>query len=282
MSATNDPVRLNGVEQLLTQRRLAKVAELAKLQADASIAELDAALDGSAVDSGLSAKAVQVREDLAAIDRAIEEARLARGTAIRNHWLVEADKKREQAAKLRAEVAKRQERTEMLPAAVHEWEGISYVPAPRPEYLALGTMLARPLIYGVDGATPRTAATVLEAEALEAEAAGLESRSVPQSGTVQGDSAQSLYEAVMADAFTIGPDLAAITAWVAEVEKRTETPWRVERLSDHLPADFSRVQKRYVLHWRNGVINAEYSDITLIEPELDPAHTHASPMGGCA
>ena len=270
-------------EKALTEKAQAKAAELAALEQGAGTAELTAALDGSVVDPQRAAKTARVKAEIAGIGRAIDEARAARREAIRREYQGEAQARRGRSSKLTAEATERQGKTDALLAQLREHEGIDYAPGPRPEYL--GAMLGRALVYGVDADVSRTAAMLAEVETLEQEATDRESQRVHDSGTVQGDSAEALYAAVGADPHTIGPTLAAIETWAAEVEPPVKAEWTVEALSVHRPvSDFESVPKRYTLHWRKGEVNLEHSSLTLQEPGSahgdEPGHEHPSEMGG--
>lgn len=255
--ARADVVRLAQAEHDLSRRRAAKLAEIAAPDGDELLAGELAGEEGAL---GIAAeKAAKVAAEAAALASAIAAARRAREAAIPHVWAAEAELKRAEAAKLRAEAEVLQERAAGPLAKLREIMGVDYVPGPRPEFLAGDTATVRALMYGYDAAPTKADDLLARAEALEAEAAKLEAQAVSRAGSASGANADEVFAAVLSDPYRLGPTLAEVAAWARDAEAAAREPWRRDRLSRHLPVDdaaWRAARPVYALTWTAAGIAA--------------------------
>ncbi len=248
--ARADVMRLAQAEHDLSRRRAAKLVEIAAPDGDALLAGELTGEDGAL---GIAAeKVAKVTAEAAALASAVEAARRARVSAIPAAWRAEAELKRAEAAKLRAEAEVLQERAAAPLAKLREIMGVDYLPGPRPEYLSGDTPVSRALMYGYDAAPTKVDDLLARAEALEAEAAKLEARAVPHAGSATGADAEGVFAAVIANPYILGPRLEEVVAWAADAEAEAQVPWRTDRLSRHLPVDdaaWRAARPLYALAW---------------------------------
>ncbi|MGD0123475.1 MAG: hypothetical protein ABSC46_13055 [Candidatus Limnocylindrales bacterium] len=242
----------------IRRRRLA--AELAELERTSGEQVLTAALeaDGEPMARNLAGQVSAMRAELETTDRTIEAARRRREQAIPAVFAAEAKQLRGQAAALVADADAREPKTRELLAAIEEWEGCSYAPAPPNRS---GQHVGGPAIGGspevVWVPTPKTLALRQQAAMLERQAQQAELRTPDRSGQVTGRDLKALEEAIFADPLRLGPALAAIETWMeaaraAETARHSEMERRSGQVVARAIIDFKPA-------WSDGVLRADQS-----------------------
>ena len=233
--------RLHAAELELEERRQALAAELEAARSDAGDAILEAVVAGRQPAS--NRRAVGLREELAATDGAIGQARRRRVEAIGAAWRAEAAELRAEAVTLAKEISERQARTDELLAALEAHEGVRYVP-----YRPVNT----PTVPGVlrTVVIPATDWKRGELATLERRAAELEARRVSDRGHVTVATRHQLVAALRGwNPFALAPALAEALAWFDAVA----ATW-TGRTPQGEPAPFTAE-----LVWRDGRVDSTRS-----------------------
>jgi hypothetical protein len=264
--AKGEVVRLLDAERDFSRELAAKAGAVPAAEASTGEVALDGYLagNGTAATNAAVKRTAKLHAEVEALGAAVEAARRARRASIPAVWKAQADLKREEAAVLRAQAAAIETKGAPHLAAARELFGVDFVPGANPAYFDIP--LDRPLIYGVDAAPTIPQTKRAEADALDAEAAGLAVSRVRDAGMVQGGSALELAEAAWSDPFTLAPTLAEMTAWAAGAEAEARGDWRMSRLSGHLPVDddaWHAAQLTYTLVYRGSTIVADSSTVTV-------------------
>jgi len=250
------------IEAELETRLRATREALLEAERSAALAEFQAASGQTSSPADASGTVAQLRDRVATLNESILHARSARREAILSSFRARAQEARKQAVTLREQAERRRAQASTLLSNLRELEGVDYVPGPKPEFLV--ETLARPLAYGLDAALPRSAVDMTTAAKLEAEAAELETKHVPESGTLVSGSLEGLLDAIRAEPFRMAPTRTEIASWLDAADHEAFQEWRQTRLNRHEPVDgWERVSRRIALVWRAGRIVEERSTVTV-------------------
>jgi hypothetical protein len=251
--------QLLDVERDWSTRRRRLAAELAELERTSGEQVLAAALDsdGEPMARSLAGKIAGMRAELETTDSTISAARRRREQAIPAVFTAEAEQLRGQAAALVAEADSREPKTRELLAAIEEWEGCSFAPAPAKPggQLVGGQLVGSPVVVWVP--TPKTTALRQQAAMLERQAQQALLRTPDRSGQVTGHDLKALEEAIFSDPLRIGPALADVESWMeavraAETARHSEMERRAGQVVARAIIDFKPA-------WSDGVLRADQS-----------------------
>jgi hypothetical protein len=189
------------IDRLAEVRR--RVKEMGTELADAALAE---GLDGSAADFGKAArKRDDLRAEAEAIDAAIDRVREQRAAEIPRVWRAESQELRVEAAKLAAEAEKHRQRADRMRAELAKHEGVNFQPI---------AVLPAMMLMGLDESTmSRFSAMHLRIYKLQQRAGVLEGQQVRRDGVADAPDVEMLIDALRADACTITPRADAARAW---------------------------------------------------------------------
>jgi hypothetical protein len=272
--ARADVTRIHQLEQKLSASYKSDVARLAELRTGAGSRIVAADLDGGDVDAVTTNEASAVSQlaaKLAATRQAIDAARARRPAAIQHVWAMQAAEIRQEAAKKRAEADELQGKVDPLLAELRRLTDVDYVPLPPPTRLNAGEMVK----YVVPAMQWRR----MEASELDAHAAELESRKVPESGSISGSSLDELLAQVRSDSMRIAPVEHEIEGWAKAAEQQARERWKhttPRPYGHYVPID----SVAFTLIWRAGKIVTGESfaraiganpELIILNPDLQPA-----------
>lgn len=242
--------RLYAAERDLIVRRMALDDELAQAQEAAGDEALAAVMGEKRSERSLS-RLGKLRDEMAALESAIEAARRQRLAAIPAIWRDEARDLRAQAATLQAEADQRQSRTDELLAALKEWEGCDYVPFV-PDRSATVQLVGGPVTFVT---IPTTMAMRNRIAQLERRADGLERREVVMDGAIEASSREDLFRKLFDhDPLEFAPHMFSALAWYdAAAEQERDRRVRVG-------TDLSR-DVAVTMVWRAGEIQQDRSRV---------------------
>ena len=181
------------------EKRLTADLDQRRSDLDATTRDLAVATAASYVDGGEAGAdvgpVVRLREEIVALDAAIDGVRQQRREALLERYREQAAGLRHEAADARAAAEKTKERAEKLLAELVAVEGVRYIP---PGSTPVALMADGGFVRAV-GPMTRTQSSLAQADSLEAQARELLSRTAPAAGEARGDALSELVEASTAD-----------------------------------------------------------------------------------
>lgn len=262
-AARADVARLMQSEVELSHRRAAQLFEI-RNQQDGGCALAGELVNDPGALAAAAERVTHAAAEVVAAASAIAAARRAREAAIVRFNRLEADVKREEAAQLRqrADAIDEQGRPHLL--ALRELYGVDFVSKSSVSAYIGAALRAVPVAAGAAGTIPEGLRA--QAAELEADADRLNTQTVRRAGQAVGANAAELYAAITQNPFCLGPTLDEVHEWVASAEPAARTPWRVDRLSRHLPVDdeaWRAAGPQFILTWDPRGIVAGSSSVSV-------------------
>lgn len=229
--------QLRDAELELYDRRQKLLDDMAAATAAHGDEILDAIVSGRKPSA--SRKVSQLRDEVDAIDEAVDRARHRRAEAIPDVWRAEAEEERRQATELLLEAEKRQVRTDELLAALKEHEGCDYIWDSRNRDRPL------PIEGTLTWTVPLTERMRNQAARHSLQADQFEAREVSRQGHFEAWSRDELIERIRAwDPFMIAPNLTTVLDWFDQEQAKLTRPF-----------------KQALVFWRNGELDLKQSRV---------------------
>jgi hypothetical protein len=216
-------------------------------------------VDALLVDKG--DRLTRLSGEVASLESAIRAARRARRAAILECWRLEAQQKRQEAAKLREQAEKIDAKAQPHLDALREIYGVPFVPAACVPVAAAASANGSMAPVGAV-AVPSTTALLAQAGDLEREAIRLSTKQIAAKGAVAVDgTVEDLLGTLAAKSFTMAPPLPEVLDWAEAGAQEAHRTWNIERRCGRASVEeLDALRLRFTLVWRNEqTIQAESS-----------------------